>query len=132
MCFLWCEEITTGSWKGYSYWLGRIAILSFWKTLIISPVPRATRKASVTGYEAALAELKATLAAKGRPDLEFDRKLACSSAAGGLKMVAIGLVQELTAEAAKRAALGAAAIRSSGVEFPTAAESCGTARAMWC
>ncbi len=34
-------------------------------------------------------------------------KLACSSAAGGLKIVAIGLVPELTAEAAKRAALGA-------------------------
>jgi uncharacterized protein (TIGR01319 family) len=36
-------------------------------------------------------------------------KLACSSAAGGLKMVTIGLVPELTAEAAKRAALGAGA-----------------------
>lgn len=36
-------------------------------------------------------------------------KLACSSAAGGLKMVAIGLVPDLTAEAAKRAALGAGA-----------------------
>lgn len=34
-------------------------------------------------------------------------KLACSSAAGGLKIVAIGLVPDLTAEAAKRAALGA-------------------------
>ncbi len=34
-------------------------------------------------------------------------KLACSSAAGGLKIIAIGLVPELTAEAAKRAALGA-------------------------
>lgn len=34
-------------------------------------------------------------------------KLACSSAAGGLKMVAIGLVPSLTAEAARRAALGA-------------------------
>ena len=45
---------------------------------------------------------------KGR-DIEFVRKLACSSAAGGLKMVAIGLVPELTAEAAKRAALGAGA-----------------------
>ncbi|TCP58023.1 uncharacterized protein (TIGR01319 family) [Tumebacillus sp. BK434] len=41
--------------------------------------------------------------------LEFSEKLACSSAAGGLKMVAIGLVPELTAEAAKRAALGAGA-----------------------
>ena len=34
-------------------------------------------------------------------------KLACSSAAGGLKIIAIGLVPDLTAEAAKRAALGA-------------------------
>jgi uncharacterized protein (TIGR01319 family) len=34
-------------------------------------------------------------------------KLACSSAAGGLKIIAIGLVPQLTAEAAKRAALGA-------------------------
>jgi uncharacterized protein (TIGR01319 family) len=41
--------------------------------------------------------------------VEFVKKLACSSAAGGLKMVAIGLVPELTAEAAKRAALGAGA-----------------------
>lgn len=41
--------------------------------------------------------------------LEFTEMLACSSAAGGLKMIAIGLVPELTAEAAKRAALGAGA-----------------------
>lgn len=61
------------------------------------------------GFEAALSALKADLAAKGFEALEFRRKLACSSAAGGLKMVAIGLVQELTAEAAKRAALGAGA-----------------------
>lgn len=36
-------------------------------------------------------------------------RLACSSAAGGLGMVAIGLVPDLTAEAAKRATLGAGA-----------------------
>ena len=41
--------------------------------------------------------------------LEFSQVLGCSSAAGGLKMVAIGLIEELTAEAAKRAALGAGA-----------------------
>lgn len=41
--------------------------------------------------------------------VEFVDKIACSSAAGGLKMVAIGLVPELTAEAAKKAALGAGA-----------------------
>lgn len=42
-------------------------------------------------------------------EVNFVNKLACSSAAGGLKMIAIGLVPELTAEAAKRAALGAGA-----------------------
>jgi len=38
-----------------------------------------------------------------------DLKLACSSAAGGLRMVAIGLIPSLTAEAAKLATLGAGA-----------------------
>ncbi len=38
-----------------------------------------------------------------------ERKYACSSAAGGLKIAAIGLVPELTLEAARRAALGAGA-----------------------
>jgi uncharacterized protein (TIGR01319 family) len=56
------------------------------------------------GLEQALADL---FAATGQ--LEFSQVLGCSSAAGGLKMVAIGLVQEMTAEAAKRAALGAGA-----------------------
>lgn len=42
-------------------------------------------------------------------EVNFIDKLACSSAAGGLKMISIGLVPELTAEAAKRAALGAGA-----------------------
>lgn len=42
-------------------------------------------------------------------NINFVDKLACSSAAGGLKMIAVGLVPELTAEAAKRAALGAGA-----------------------
>lgn len=42
-------------------------------------------------------------------NFQYRHKLACSSAAGGLKMVTIGLVPELTAEAAKRAALGAGA-----------------------
>lgn len=42
-------------------------------------------------------------------ELKIDQKLACSSAAGGLRMVAIGLVPGLTTEAATRAALGAGA-----------------------
>ena len=41
--------------------------------------------------------------------LEYDARYACSSAAGGLKMIACGLVPELTAEAAKQASLGAGA-----------------------
>jgi len=41
--------------------------------------------------------------------MEYSRKLACSSAAGGLRMIAAGFVRELTAEAAQRAALGAGA-----------------------
>ena len=39
----------------------------------------------------------------------FAHRLASSSAAGGLRMVTIGLVRELTAEAARQAALGAGA-----------------------
>lgn len=41
--------------------------------------------------------------------LDFTARYACSSAAGGLRMVACGLVPSLTVEAAKRAALGAGA-----------------------
>ncbi len=42
-------------------------------------------------------------------EVRIIKKLACSSAAGGLKMITIGLVPELTVEASKRAALGAGA-----------------------
>ena len=42
-------------------------------------------------------------------NIDYDARYACSSAAGGLKMVACGLVPELTAEAAKQASLGAGA-----------------------
>ncbi|WP_094604378.1 hypothetical protein SPSIL_016800 [Sporomusa silvacetica DSM 10669] len=51
--------------------------------------------------------LSALFAKTGK--LEFSKVLGCSSAAGGLKMIAVGLVPEMTAEAAKRAALGAGA-----------------------
>lgn len=60
----------------------------------------------MTGFNKAFERLQKKLEGK---NVEFVKKLACSSAAGGLKMVAIGLVPELTAEAAKRAALGAGA-----------------------
>lgn len=58
------------------------------------------------GMDRAMAEINRQL---GSQQLAFKYKLACSSAAGGLCMVAIGLVKDLTVEAAKQAALGAGA-----------------------
>jgi len=57
------------------------------------------------GYQNALIRLQK----KMDKDIVFDNIIACSSAAGGLKMVAMGLVEELTVEAAKRVCLGAGA-----------------------
>lgn len=57
------------------------------------------------GMRAALADLERHCGALPR----FAHRLASSSAAGGLRMVTIGLVRELTAEAARQAALGAGA-----------------------
>jgi uncharacterized protein (TIGR01319 family) len=57
------------------------------------------------GLDLALADLEKHLGAL--PD--FTHRLASSSAAGGLRMVTVGLVRELTAEAARQAALGAGA-----------------------
>ncbi len=57
------------------------------------------------GLDAALAALSRTMGGLPR----FEHRLACSSAAGGLRMVTVGLVRELTAEAARQAALGAGA-----------------------
>ena len=56
------------------------------------------------GYETGLRELKALIGG-----IAYDEKLACSSAGGGLKMIAAGLVPELTAKAAKMAASSAGA-----------------------
>lgn len=62
------------------------------------------------GFNNAYSKLKIEIEKKiSFSEVEFVDKIACSSAAGGLKMVALGLVPELTAEAAKKAALGAGA-----------------------
>ena len=58
----------------------------------------------IEGYEKALEAIH-----KQVGHVTFEKVIACSSAAGGLKMVAIGLVEELTTEAAKRVCLGAGA-----------------------
>ncbi len=56
------------------------------------------------GFSAALHELE-----KKSGKQHYDKILCCSSAGGGLKMVALGLVPELTAKAAKLAASSAGA-----------------------
>lgn len=50
-----------------------------------------------------------TLLEKQTGKLDYSQRLACSSAAGGLRMIACGLVPELTAKAAQLASLGAGA-----------------------
>ncbi len=65
-------------------------------------VPTTANTDLLVGYFQGLDELK-------QKGTDFDFKLASSSAAGGLRMVAVGLVPELTSEAARRAALGAGA-----------------------
>ena len=59
------------------------------------------------GLSQALSKLR--VAGKPVEELNIEKKLACSSAAGGLQLVSIGLVPSLTVEAATRAALGAGA-----------------------
>ena len=56
------------------------------------------------GLRTALEKLQMAI---GAEKLNTDRILACSSAAGGLRIVAAGLVRELTTKAAEEAALGA-------------------------
>ncbi|MDR2078278.1 MAG: glutamate mutase L [Treponema sp.] len=61
-----------------------------------------------TGVGTGLAEALETLQKKTGP-LRIVKRLACSSAAGGLRMITSGLVPALTAEAARLASLGAGA-----------------------
>jgi uncharacterized protein (TIGR01319 family) len=56
------------------------------------------------GFDKAFKKLKSELGG-----FEYDELLCCSSAGGGLKMVALGLVPELTSKAAKMAASNAGA-----------------------
>ncbi|UQZ88148.1 DNA mismatch repair protein MutL [Deltaproteobacteria bacterium Smac51] len=56
------------------------------------------------GYGKAMAELEAQCG-----KLVFDKKVAASSAAGGLKMIAVGLVPDLTVQAARMATANAGA-----------------------
>ncbi len=73
------------------------------------------------GLQGAFDELERT-----RPGLEVARVLACSSAGGGLRLGVVGLVEDLTAEAGRQAALSAGArvvrVVSGGLPDRAAAE----------
>lgn len=68
--------------------------------------PTTVAEGIMVGLRRALADLRAQT---GLESDGFGTRLASSSAAGGLRLVAVGLVPELTVEAARRAALGAGA-----------------------
>lgn len=61
------------------------------------------------GFNNAISQLKENCAACGCADFQYDELIICSSAAGGLKMVALGLVPDLTSKAARTAASNAGA-----------------------
>lgn len=81
------------------------------KNIIATTRAMTTISEDVTiGYLIAYEELENILNEKiGKNNYEIKYKNACSSAAGGLKIIAIGLVPDLTAKAAKIAALSAGA-----------------------
>ena len=68
------------------------------------------------GLKAAIEDLKKEKGLAPEDTLEYEEMLATSSAAGGLKMTVHGLVFDMTARAAREAALGAGAI----IHFVTA------------
>lgn len=75
------------------------------RLLAASEAPSTAETDVALGFAEALDALHRLLDKKTR----FRYRLACSSAAGGLRLVTVGLVRELTVEAARRAALGAGA-----------------------
>lgn len=83
----------------------RAVDLASGRLLAASQAPSTVEAGVTRGYAEALIILRRHL----RETTRFRYRLACSSAAGGLGLVAVGLVPELTAEAARRAALGAGA-----------------------
>lgn len=85
----------------------KLVALDKQKAQIVGQVKTPTTPRDISlGLSEGLAALEQQLVAC---EISSHKKLACSSAAGGLRMIAVGLVPDLTAEAAKRAALGAGA-----------------------
>ena len=76
------------------------------RTLVArAEAPTAIRTDVMEGYDAALAAARESAGTAEQPELE----LAVSSAGGGLRVAAVGLVADLTAAAARQAALNAGA-----------------------
>jgi uncharacterized protein (TIGR01319 family) len=80
--------------------------LAIEEVIAATRVPSTVESDITTGLKQALHKIEDTT---GIGDLEEREALACSSAAGGLRMVCAGFVPELTAKAAENAALGAGA-----------------------
>ncbi len=72
----------------------------------IARVPSTVDTDITVGLDKAFKEISSSVKIN---DADKRKALACSSAAGGLRMVCVGFVPELTSEAATRAALGAGA-----------------------
>ena len=90
---------------GSSFTRLRAVDLTAGRLLASSQAPSTVENDVAPGYAKALNDVYRRLGEQTR----FRYRLACSSAAGGLRLVTVGLVRELTAEAARRAALGAGA-----------------------
>jgi len=86
----------------------KVAVIDLDKQGIVSSsrVPSTVETDITLGLNEALEKLPADI---NISDSEKKQALACSSAGGGLRMVCVGFVSELTSEAANRAALGAGA-----------------------
>jgi uncharacterized protein (TIGR01319 family) len=89
---------------GSTYTKLRLVDLESGRLLAAAAAPTTARTRLLDGYHEARTRLGPEWAG-AEPSVQR----ACSSAAGGLRMVAIGLVRSLTVEAARRAALGAGA-----------------------
>ena len=101
------KDIEYGLFIDFGSTFTKVVLMDLDNLLVVGRTQRpSTVDTDITiALNAALEDIRNLL---GR-EVPYRYKLATSSAAGGLKMAAIGLVPELTVEAAKRAALGAGA-----------------------
>lgn len=90
---------------GSTYTKVRLVELEEGRLLARAQAPTSIGTDLMEGYAAALGAAKGSLA----DPVEIEHELAASSAGGGLRVAAVGLVEDLTAAAARQAALNAGA-----------------------